>query len=210
MVPHPYFTLTHLIYKSWSHLSPWSWTTIRGNPNLKLTPPDLYSLPPLIGSNPDPYLLIPSKSWIVCKFFVCIQFRDRLLSAMTYFLYQWVIKSIYILIQVYIKEIFINSVRKNFVPFWIDSNVDIENDPYTTDCSDQTNTSNPHAYTHFTITNGKLSSRNCIKKLPGDWFLRMSWFNRRSENKKKRFSILGMGIIFWMQYNLWKWRKDQN
>ena len=72
-------------------------------------------------------------------------------------------------IQVYIKEIFINSVRKNFVPFWIDSNVDIENDPYTSDCSGQTDASKPHAYTQFTITNGELSSRNCIEKQPGNW-----------------------------------------
>ena len=63
---------------------------------------------------------------------------------------------------------FINSVRKYFVPFWIDSNVDIDNDPYTTDCSDPTNASNPHAYTQFTITNGEISSRNCIEKPPGN------------------------------------------
>ena len=63
---------------------------------------------------------------------------------------------------------FINSVRKNFVPFWIDSNVDIENDPYTSDCSGRTDASKPHAYTQFTITNGELSSRNCIEKQPGD------------------------------------------
>ena len=80
------------------------------------------------------------------------------------------LKSTYIWIQVLIKDFFINSIRKNFVPFWIDSDVDIENDPYTTDCSDQTNASNPHAYTQFTITNGKLSSRNCIEKPPGNLF----------------------------------------
>ena len=80
----------------------------------------------------------------------------------------WLIKSTYIWIQVYIKEFFINSIRKHFVPFWIDSTVDIENDPYTTDCSDQTNATNPHAYTQFTITNGELSSQNCIEKPPGN------------------------------------------
>ena len=120
----------------------------------------------------------------------------------------WLIKPTNLWIQVYIKEIFINSVPKSFVPFWIDSNVDIENDPYTSDCSGQTDASKPHAYTQFTITNGELSSRNCIEKPPGNWILR-KWGSNRSQNIKKRFSIFDMGIIFWMQYNLWKWRKDQ-
>ena len=74
---------------------------------------------------------------------------------MTYFLYQWVIKSVYIWIQVYIKEIFINNIRKIFVPFWIVSELDF-------DCSEQTNASNPNAYTQFTITNGKISSQICM------------------------------------------------
>ena len=61
---------------------------------------------------------------------------------------------------------------KNFAPFWIDSNVDIENDPYTSDCSDPTNATNPHAYTQFTIINGEISSKNCIEKLPGNPYLK--------------------------------------
>ena len=71
-------------------------------------------------------------------------------------------------IQVYIKEIIINGVLKNFAPFWIDSDVDIETDPYRSDCSDQTNASNPHAYTQFTIIKGEISSMNCIEKPPGE------------------------------------------
>ena len=67
----------------------------------------------------------------------------------------------------YIKEIFINNVRKNFGPFWLDSNIEIENDPYTSDCSDPTNATNPHAYTQFTIVNGEMISHICIEKLPG-------------------------------------------
>ena len=78
----------------------------------------------------------------------------------------------FIWIQVYIKEIVINGVLKNFAPFWIDSNVDIENDPYTSDCSDPTNATNPHAYTQFTIINGEISSKNCIEKLPGNPYLK--------------------------------------
>jgi len=62
---------------------------------------------------------------------------------------------------------------KNFAPFWIDSNVDIENDPYTSDCSYPTNATNPHAYTQFTIINGEVSSKNCIEKPPGDLFLKI-------------------------------------
>ena len=69
----------------------------------------------------------------------------------------YIIKSTFIGIQVYIKEIFINNVRINFVPFWIVSELD-------SDCSEQTNASNPHAYTQFTITNGEISSQICIEK----------------------------------------------
>ena len=81
-------------------------------------------------------------------------------SATLKFKNKWVINSTYILIQVYIKEIFINRVRKNFVPFWIVSDVDI-------DCSDQTDASHPLAYTQFTIINGEISSKDCIEK-PGE------------------------------------------
>ena len=95
----------------------------------------------------------------------------------------WLIKPTNLWIQVYIKEIFINSVPKSFVPFWIDSDVDIENDPYTSDCSGQTDASKPHAYTKFTITNSELSSRNCIEKPPGNWILR-KWGSNRSQNIK--------------------------
>ena len=49
----------------------------------------------------------------------------------------------------------------------MDSDVDIENDPYTSDCIDKTNDINPHAYTQFEITNGKMISKNCIEKPPG-------------------------------------------
>lgn len=71
------------------------------------------------------------------------------------------------LIQVLIKEILINGAHKDFVPIWIDSNVDIENDPYASDCISLSNTNNPHAYTKFTVINGQLTSKNCIEKPPG-------------------------------------------
>ena len=71
--------------------------------------------------------------------------------------------------KVFIKEIFINGVLQTFGPMWIDSDVDIDNDPYTSDCVDQTNRSNPHAYTKFTIKNGALISKTCIEKPPGDF-----------------------------------------
>ena len=56
---------------------------------------------------------------------------------------------------------------KDFTPIWIDSDIDIDNDPYTSDCVDQTDTTNPHAYTKFTITNGGVTSVDCIEKPPG-------------------------------------------
>ena len=104
----------------------------------------------------------------------------------------WLIKATYVWIQVYIKEIFINSVPKSFVPFWIDSDVDIENDPYTSDCSGQTDASKPHAYTQFTITNSGLSSRNCIEKPPGNWILR-KWGSNRSQNIKNVLAYSAWG-----------------
>ena len=72
------------------------------------------------------------------------------------------------LFQVYIKEFFINGVLKDYSPIWIDSDVNIENDPYTTDCHDPTNETNPHAYTQLTISNGVMTSNNCIEKPPGE------------------------------------------
>ena len=62
----------------------------------------------------------------------------------------------------------VNGVSKKFVPFWIDSAENIENDPYTTDCSDATTETNPHAYTELSIQNGALDSVVCIKKSPGN------------------------------------------
>ena len=64
----------------------------------------------------------------------------------------------------------INGVPKGFTPIWIDSDLDIENDPYTSDCVDPTDATNTHAYTKFTITNGEMSSKNCIEKPPGKDF----------------------------------------
>lgn len=57
---------------------------------------------------------------------------------------------------------------KDIGPIWIDSEDNIDNDPYTSDCIDQTNQESPHAYTQFTITNGEISSKNCIEKPPGN------------------------------------------
>ena len=75
-------------------------------------------------------------------------------------------------LQVYIKEFFINGILKSFTPLWIDSDIDIANDPYTTDCSGQTNGTNPHAYTKLKIVNGELTSSNCIEKPPGKMILK--------------------------------------
>ena len=69
--------------------------------------------------------------------------------------------------KVLIKEVLINGVNKNFVPFWVDSQDDIDNDPYTNDCSSETNKNNPHAYTEFSIRNGAMESFVCIEKPPG-------------------------------------------
>ena len=77
----------------------------------------------------------------------------------------------------YIKEIYINTVLKDIGPIWIDSNFDIDNDPYTSDCVGLTNEANPHAYTEFTITNGEIISRNCIEKSPGTRFNYVNTFH---------------------------------
>ena len=69
--------------------------------------------------------------------------------------------------KVYIKEIFINGVLKDFTPIWIDSDADIENDSYTSDCKEKTKSSKPHAYSQFSITNGEMTSKECIEKPPG-------------------------------------------
>ena len=53
--------------------------------------------------------------------------------------------------QVFIKEFYINSVLKDFAPFWIDQDGDLENDPYTNDCSAETNMTHPHAYSEISI-----------------------------------------------------------
>ena len=67
----------------------------------------------------------------------------------------------------FIKEFHINGVLKPFAPFWLDHNGDLQNDPYTTDCSSTTNITNPHAYSDITIHNGLPASKTCIKKPPG-------------------------------------------
>ena len=54
------------------------------------------------------------------------------------------------------------------MPIWIDSDVDIENDPYKSDCISETTVAQPHAYTNFEITNGEMTSKNCIEKPPGE------------------------------------------
>ena len=53
------------------------------------------------------------------------------------------------------------------MPFWIDASEQIENDPYSTDCTAGTTANNPHAYTEFSIQNGALESVVCIEKPPG-------------------------------------------
>ena len=122
------------------------------------------------------YLPIFTKNALTC-IDLCTGLSARLIPR--YKSYQWEIKSTHnlinsliIWIKVYINEFVINGIRKNFVPFWIDSDVDIESDPYTTDCSDQTNATNPHAYTQLTIINGELSAWKCIEKSQGSWILK--------------------------------------
>ena len=69
---------------------------------------------------------------------------------------------------------------KDFVPFWIDQDGDLENDPYTTDCSTETNMTHPHAYSDITIQNGQVQSKTCIKKQPGSivrFFVFLAIFN---------------------------------
>ena len=56
---------------------------------------------------------------------------------------------------------------KDFAPFWIDQDGDLENDPYTTNCSTETNMTHPHAYSDITIQNGQVKSKTCIEKQPG-------------------------------------------
>ena len=72
--------------------------------------------------------------------------------------------------QVFIKELYINGVLKDFAPFWIDQDGDLENDPYTSDCSAETNMTHPHAYSDITIQNGQVQSKTCIEKQPGFYF----------------------------------------
>jgi len=69
--------------------------------------------------------------------------------------------------QVYIKELRINGTPKIFVPFWLDSEDDIDNDPYTSDCSGRTSRNNTHAYSEFTIVDGELIEKTCIIKPAG-------------------------------------------
>ena len=74
-------------------------------------------------------------------------------------------------IKVYIKTFFINGVQRNFTPFWLDLDGNLENDPYTSDCAMDTNATNPHAYSDITIQNGQIQSKTCIKKQPGTLFM---------------------------------------
>ena len=72
------------------------------------------------------------------------------------------------LLKVFIKQLLINGVSKKFVPFWIDAAEDIDNDPYISDCNEDTSSTYPHAYTEFEIVNGDLVSFVCIEKPPGN------------------------------------------
>ena len=87
----------------------------------------------------------------------------------------------------------VNGVSQKILPFWIDDGNHIENDPYTSDCIDETNLLNPHAYTEFSIRNGIPESFVCIKKPPGtSKFLRMKNLNEKwSKNLYSVFSAWG-------------------
>ena len=69
--------------------------------------------------------------------------------------------------KVFIKDFYVNGVLKTFTPFWIDQDGDLENDPYTSDCTSPTNFNTPDAYADIEIQNGKLLSKTCIEKAPG-------------------------------------------
>ena len=68
----------------------------------------------------------------------------------------------------------VNGVLKDFTPFWIDADGNLENDPYTSDCQSNTNSNNPHAYSEFTLRDGELISSICIEKPPGEFCFRFS------------------------------------
>ena len=61
----------------------------------------------------------------------------------------------------------------------MDSQEDIDDDTYTSDCSEPTSTNNTHAYSQFTIIDGELREKDCIIKPAGKlnkalfqlWFL---------------------------------------
>ena len=84
------------------------------------------------------------------------------------------------IIKVLIKKFCINGVCKKFVPFWIDAAEEIDNDPYTSDCSGATNETNPHAYSEVSILNGAFDSAVCIKKSPGSIYGSYYYYNKVS------------------------------
>ena len=71
----------------------------------------------------------------------------------------------------------INGAPKIYVPFWLDADAGAD-DPYTSECFSnetprrllQTNETNPHAYSEFTIVNGELDYQSivCVEKAPGN------------------------------------------
>ena len=99
------------------------------------------------------------------------------------------------LVKVFIKEFFVNGVIKDFTPFWIDQDGNLENDPYTVDCSSPTNIVNPHAYSDITIRvlkfqDGQLQSRTCIEKQPGN-YLKIIIYDSKDYSKHLVFSDWG-------------------
>ena len=87
------------------------------------------------------------------------------------------------------KEFYVNGVLKDFTPFWIDQDGDLENDPYTTDCSAPTDITHPHAYADISIHNGKIVSKTCIEKPPG-----ISTFTRFRAKEHFKFIRIGANM----------------
>ena len=50
------------------------------------------------------------------------------------------------------------------------SKEDINDDPYTSDCSKPTSPDNTHAYSQFTIIDGELTEKDCIIKPAGEFY----------------------------------------
>ena len=58
----------------------------------------------------------------------------------------------------------------------MDSKKDIDDDPYTSDCSEPTSTDKTHAYSQFTIIDGEMTEKDCIIKPAGKFYKILFYF----------------------------------